>query len=192
MAASKFDLIKKSAFLLYDAPLVPKKYYSNTFPAINHLLAHSYAEVLEPLLDFSNPDKDAKSVSYLYTKLFSHTAKHMIHKYNRHKSGTYKLKCWGLYDFTNKQGKVYPYVEYPRTEDLCTLKREVMNRTSIKVKDEEMDLALSNINEKASNDFVQYYMGDFQLDFEQAHLFWNIMIDYMATMRESEGVKEIQ
>ena len=186
MGIQKIDLVKKSAFLLADTPLIPKKHLGNRFPAINHLLAHSYAEILEPLLDFSSPDKDAKSVSYLYVKLFSHTAKHMIHKYNRQRTGTYRLKCWGLYDFVNKQGKLYPYVEYPRTEDLCSLKREVMNRTTIKVNNEEMDMALSNINEKAADDFTEYYMSDFQIDFEYAHMFWNIMTDYMITVREAD------
>jgi hypothetical protein len=186
MVSPKFDFAKKSAFLLADAPPAPKKLLSTRFPSINHILVYSYAEALDSLLDFTDPDKDAKVVSTLYVKLFAHTAKHMIHKYNRHKSGEFRFKIWGYYDFMQKQGKNYSYVEYPRTEDLCSLKREVMNRTPIKVKSEEMDRALQNINENSSNDFKDYYLGEFQPDFEQAHLFWTVMINFMSTVKESQ------
>lgn len=183
MSSPKYEFVKKLSFFLQDSPPTPTKNLSIRFPPINHLLAYNYAQTLDKVLDFSDPDQDAKVVSTLYVKLFAHTAKHLIHKYNRHGSGTYRFKIWGLYDFYNKQGKVYPYVEYPRTEDLCSLKREVMNRTSIKVKDELMDRALQNINENAGNDFKKYYMAEFQNDFDFAHLFWTVMVDYMENVR---------
>ena len=65
-----------------------------------------------------------------------------------------------------------------------------MNRTIIKVKNEDMDLALSNINENSSNDFKEYYMGEFQPDFELAHMFWTIMIDYMQTLSEPLTIQQ--
>jgi hypothetical protein len=190
MMIRKIDLVQRSAFLLFDAPPDPPRAHNRRFPPINHILAHNYAKALEPLLISPHEEATAKIVSLLYVKLFSHTAKHLIHKYNRHKSGFYKFKIWGLYDFHRKEGKVFPYVEYPRMEDLVSLKREVMNRTTIKVKDMEMDKALENMNFGALDEFKEYSMLEFFKDLELGHLFWNVMIDYMLTIRDREQIKQ--
>lgn len=184
MGSSKYEIIKKCAFLLNDIPPLPKKAHKTRFPSINHILAYNFASVLEPMLDFTNPDSDGKILSLLYSKMFAHTAKHLIHKYNRQGQGFYKYRMWAINDFIKNEGKIFSYVEYPRMEDLISLKREVMNRTPIKVKNLDLDQALENLNMGAFNDFHAYSMLDFQKDFELAHFFWNIMIDYMVTVRE--------
>ena len=182
----KYDLVKKCEFLLYDAPELGKKPHKSTFPAINHLLAHSYALAVEPLLIFTYPERDAKIASLLYSKLVSHTAKHLIHKYKRYPGGYCQYKIWAIDDFNTETGKNFVYVEYPRMDDLVALKREVMNRTPIKVKNLELDKALDNLNTGAFNDFSNYTMLEFHKDFEMVHFFWEIMINYINVVRTKE------
>lgn len=185
----KYDIVKKCSFLATDSILLPERLHRAAYPAVNHVLAYNYAVVLEPLLCFEFPDRDAKPASLIYLKMFCHTAKHMLHKYNRNTAGTCKYRVWGISDFNTEKTKLSRYVEYPRIEDMLTLKREVMNRTPIKVNNYDLDVALNNINLKALGELAEYSMMEFHKDFELANFFWGIMIDYMLTVREKESTK---
>lgn len=179
----KYDLVKKSLFLLNDAPVLAKKIHKQTFPSINHILAYNYALALEPILDFNYPDRDAKVQGLLYLKLVSHTAKHLIHKYKRYPGGLCQYKIWAVNEFITEAGRNFAYVEYPRIEDLFALKREVMNRTPIKVKNTDLDTALDSLAKGALNDFASYTIMEFHKDFEMVNFFWEIMINYMNVVR---------
>lgn len=92
-------------------------------------------------------------------------------------------KAWGISDFYTGDGKFFPYVEYPATEDLVALRKEVTNQTPIKLKDDTIDKALDSLNDGALIDSSDYTIMDFEKDFELVNYFWEIMIDYMKRVR---------
>ena len=179
----KYEIARKCEFLVKDAPMIARKMHKNALPAVNHFLAYQYAVAVEPLLDFAYPERNAKAESLLYLKMVTHTAKHLLHKYKRHPEGIYKYSAWGVEVFNMGAGKNFTYVEFPRMEDLFSLKREIMSRTPIKVKNPDLDKALDSLNGGVLSEYTTYTMMEFHKDFELVHSFWEVMINFMIAER---------
>ena len=154
-----------------------------SLPANNHLLALSYAHTLDLLLSTpSHPTDIAKPHYTLYHRLLLHSSRHMLHKYKRGgESKRFQYKCWGIADFEGNEGKWFSYLEYPLTEDLFALKREVTIRTKIgKLVDEKVDDALDNITDAAMRPHTAFTRKDFSDDFEAALPYLQLLCDYVT------------
>ena len=76
-------------------------------------------------------------------------------------------------------------------DDLVALKREIMNQTRIKIKNEDLDKALDNLNDGALNELTNYTMLEFEKDFEMVNSFWDIMINFMNAVRQEKNGSEL-
>lgn len=111
-----------------------------------------------------------------------HSSRHVLHKYKRGgESKRFQYKCWGIADFEGNEGKWYSYLEYPLTEDLFALKREVTIRTKIgKLVDEKVDDALDNITDAAMKPYTAFSMKDFNEDLETSRVYLELLCDYVT------------
>ena len=102
-----YNFTKTCEFLLLDSPIPRYRKDKYNYPAINHVFAYNYAKFVDSMLNFSDPDKEAKPLALGYHKLVSHTLKHILHKYKRFQNKPQQYKVWAVCDYYTREGRFY-------------------------------------------------------------------------------------
>ena len=178
-------------FFLHDKPLKVTVHQKYAYPAVNHELAYRYAEVLDRILDWSQPDSEAKSVGHVYHKMLSHTFKHVLHKYKNIKGIAPTHRVFAINDFFSCDGEHVSYCDYPLTDDLVTLKRELGRLTNFKVDafNEVQDKHLQLLGMGAINDLCLYSYREFKRDFDEVNQLWEDIVAFAKENHEKEKTK---
>ena len=178
-------------FFLNDQPLKLTVHQKYAYPAVNHELAYRHAEVLDRILDWSQPDSEAKAVGLVYHKMLSHTFKHVLHKYKNIKAIAPTHRVFAINDFFTCDGENVSYCDYPLTEDLVTLKREVGRLTNFKIDvfNELQDKHLQLLGMGALNDLGLYSYREFKRDFDEVNQFWEDVVEFAKENHEKEKAK---
>ena len=174
--------------LATDVVVVPTNVHKKALPANNGLLALSFAQALDKLLDGDTSEtQPAKPHYLLYHRLLLHSSRHIIHKYKRGgESQRFQYKCWGIHNFESNEGRWFTYMEYPLTEDLYALKREVIVRTKIgKLTDEKMDDALDSVTDTALKPGIDPTLKDFLLDCNLTTPYLEILVNYVVSQSKA-------
>lgn len=188
-----YNFAKICEILIHDAPLVQGTHNKYSYPAINHEYAYKYSLLLDKYLDFSDEQTEAKPLALMYHKMVGHTFKHILHKYKRTSIKNTQYRLWTVYDFHTNQGKYMSYSDYPMTEDICALKKEVGRITPAKIDtfDDDLDKHLDGLNIGALCDLTLYKNWEFKKDFEAINEVWNDMIRFVTKMNEGNEPKKL-
>jgi hypothetical protein len=186
-----YHFAKTCEFLASDSLLLRPSHFKHVFPVHNHIFAVNYARILDSQLDFFA--QESKATGFLFHKMISHTFKHIIHKYKRTKSLTQIQRVWAVTDFHTSEGKHLSYVDYPMTDDLVALRKEIGRLTSAKIDtyNEEQDKALEGLNIGALCDLSLYSSIEFKQDFEVVHEMWLDLLRFVQEQMEQREVKKI-
>lgn len=179
-----YNLAKTCEFLKNDAPLLPKIMHKSTLPGHNHLFVYEYAKTLDKVLDLKSSLKEAKPQGLLFQRLIAHTSKHLLHKYKRNPLDSFQYRMATISDFNTYKEINLNYVEFPLTEDLVALKKQINQRTPLKVKDLDYDTALDELCNAVLTDNESYSTHKFKNHFILLHKYWLILIDFMQSQRE--------
>jgi hypothetical protein len=181
---------KTCGFFLRDKPLFKTKHQKYAYPATNHLLAYHYASTLDQVLSWSNLDKESKPVSQIYHKMLVYTFRHILHKYKRIKNEAQTHKVHVIQDFYTGESTHINYCDYPLTEDLAALKKELGRLTPARIDsfNEVEDKHLDYLNIGALSDFSLYSFREFKRDFDVVNEMWLDLVMFAKEKHESEQV----
>ena len=188
-----YNFVKACEFLALDGMKMRPSHYKYVYPVINHLFAIKYAQVLDGVIDFSDPEREAKPISLIFHKMVSHTFKHILHKYKRVQSLSQIQRAWTVRDFHTSEGKHENYIDYPLAEDLVALKKEIgrITRAKIDVYNEEHDIALDGLNIGALCDLSLYKTKEFKKDFDVVHELWLDLLRFTKEQIELTNTKQL-
>ncbi|CAG9332206.1 unnamed protein product [Blepharisma stoltei] len=176
-------LAEKCRFLFQDSALSVNLPQVAPMPSNNNFLAYYYAETLDKILDFSIKDQDCTCQALIFQRMMAHTCKHVLHKYKRVIDAQKEYKFFAIDGKTNTR-YCEKYREYPITQDITALKREVILRTSIVYNDEKLETSLRNIFNAVMGISTLYPMAQFQEDFASSIDFWNCVVEYMKNQKD--------
>ncbi|CAG9328820.1 unnamed protein product [Blepharisma stoltei] len=184
-----FNLAKTCEFLLHDAPIPPKIPHKQMLPGVNHILAYNFANALDICIDFTSPLKEAKPQGLIFHRMLSHTCKHLLHKYKRDADKAYQYKVKSIEDFDTYKSRNVTYVEYPLTDDLIAMRKEINHRTPLKIRDLELNKALDELCEGALSYNSSYSTHTFKDHFLYLHTYWLRLIEFMKEEKKKREEK---
>lgn len=183
-----FSFAKVCEVLLKDLPKTNGYHNKYLYPANNHIFAYNYSVVLDSVIDFGEPEKQVKSTALMYHKMISHTLKHILHNYKRRTALRVQYRVWAVCDYHTGEGKYVNYYDYPITEDLIAVKKEIARLTKMNVDgfDEKLDMHLDSLNIGALCDLSLYTNKEFKEDFTVVNEFWMDSIGFIRESNEKE------